>query len=102
MVQPQDSEQLELKDAVKFALEEARVVVPGIQALFGFQLIAVFNNRFEDLFGELAQRLHLAALVLVAVSCLLVLTPSAFHRLTGQDRVSRSSLCCCLSAPART
>ncbi|TLG71825.1 hypothetical protein [Methylocystis sp. B8] len=28
------------------AIEEARMVLPGIQALFGFQLIAVFNNRF--------------------------------------------------------
>ena len=26
------------------AIEEARMVLPGIQALFGFQLIAVFNN----------------------------------------------------------
>jgi hypothetical protein len=28
------------------AIEEARMVLPGIQALFGFQLIAVFNERF--------------------------------------------------------
>ena len=36
-----------LKDAVEQALEEARMVLPGIQALFGFQLIAVFNQRFD-------------------------------------------------------
>jgi hypothetical protein len=61
-------EPLGLKDALTFALEEARIVVPGIQALFGFQLIAVFNYRFEEVFGPVAQRLHLAALVLVALS----------------------------------
>jgi len=81
--------QLDLKNALTFALEEARVVVPGIQALFGFQLIAVFNNRFEELFGETAQRLHLAALVLVALSCILLLTPSALHRLAGREHISR-------------
>jgi hypothetical protein len=30
-------------------IEEARMVLPGIQALFGFQLIAVFNERFKEL-----------------------------------------------------
>jgi hypothetical protein len=91
----QEREPLGLKDALSFALEEARVVVPGIQALFGFQLIAVFNNRFEEIFGEVAQRLHLAALVLVALSCLLLLTPSAFHRLAGQRHVSAYLLKIC-------
>ena len=31
----------------QMAIEEARMVVPGLQALFGFQLIAIFNRRFE-------------------------------------------------------
>jgi hypothetical protein len=83
-----DREALPLKDAVKFALEEARVVVPGIQALFGFQLVAVFDGRFTELFGPVAQRLHVAALVLVALSCVLVLTPAAFHRIAGHEHVS--------------
>jgi hypothetical protein len=87
-----EREPLGLKDALTFALEEARVVVPGIQALFGFQLIAVFNNRFEEVFGDTAQRLHLAALVLVALSCILLLTPSALHRLAGREHVSRYML----------
>ena len=84
-----DRETLGLKDALTFALEEARVVVPGIQALFGFQLIAVFSDRFTDVFGPVAQRLHLAALVLVALACILLLTPSALHRLAGREHVSR-------------
>jgi hypothetical protein len=33
------------------AIDEARMVLPGIQALFGFQLIAVFNERFAQLPG---------------------------------------------------
>ncbi|HEY8048374.1 MAG TPA: DUF6328 family protein [Ramlibacter sp.] len=84
-----DRQTLELKDAVKLALEESRVIVPGIQALFGFQLVVVFNNRFDELFGAVAQRLHLTALVLVALSCVLLLTPAAFHRAAGNAIVSR-------------
>jgi hypothetical protein len=91
----QEREPLGLKDSLSFALEEARVVVPGIQALFGFQLIAEFNNRFDQIFGPTAQRLHLAALVLVALSCVLLLTPSAFHRLAGQQHVSAYLLKVC-------
>ena len=37
-------EQESLKDEIANLIEEARMVLPGIQALFGFQLIAVFNN----------------------------------------------------------
>ena len=33
-----------IKDALQQTLEEARMVLPGVQALFGFQLIAVFSE----------------------------------------------------------
>lgn len=67
--------------------EEARMVLPGIQALFGFQLIAIFNDRFADL--ESADRLvHLWALVLIALSIALIMTPAAYHRICEPDRTS--------------
>jgi len=37
-------EVLSLKDAVQQLLDEARMVLPGIQTLLGFQLIACFNE----------------------------------------------------------
>ena len=43
------AEPASLKDQARNVLEEARMVLPGIQALFGFQLIAVFNQRFESI-----------------------------------------------------
>jgi hypothetical protein len=43
------------------------MLLPGIQALFGFQLIAVFNARFHD-FSWIEQVLHLATQLLVAVA----------------------------------
>ncbi|TPV98900.1 MAG: hypothetical protein USCAAHI_01656 [Beijerinckiaceae bacterium] len=57
-------------------IEEARVVLPGIQDLFGFQLIAVFNERFRQL-SEGEQLIHLTAIMLVAIAIALIMTPAA-------------------------
>ena len=65
-----------LEEEIRTTIEEARMVLPGIQALFGFQLIAVFNARFHD-FSGLEQMLHLAALLLVAVAIGLWVVTSA-------------------------
>jgi len=67
-----------LEEETKTTIEEARMVLPGIQALFGFQLIAVFNTRFHD-FGSLEQILHLVALLLVAFAIALIMTPAAYQ-----------------------
>jgi signal transduction histidine kinase len=77
-----------LKDEVANAIEETRIVVPGIQALFGFQTIAVFNDRFDDLpaAGRIA---HLLALTLVAISIACILAPAAFHRIAERGLISR-------------
>ncbi len=54
------------------AIQEARMVLPGIQALFGFQLIAVFNERFKEL-AEDARLIHFSATVLIAVAIALII-----------------------------
>jgi hypothetical protein len=53
------------------------MVLPGIQALFGFQLIAVFNASFREVLTPAGQRLHLLALALVAAAIALIMTPAA-------------------------
>jgi uncharacterized membrane protein len=69
------------------AIDEGRVVLPGIQALFGFQLIAVFNERFRQL-SEGEQLIHFTAIMLVAIAIALIMTPAAYHRLAEQATVS--------------
>ncbi len=86
------SQVLAPKDAVQFALDEARMVIPGIQALFGFQLIAVFTDGFETALGPAQRALHLLALVLVTIACALVMAPAAYHRQAEQGRVSAGML----------
>jgi hypothetical protein len=61
-----------LKDEATRLIEEARMVLPGLQALLGFQLIAVFNERFDKALSPLEQHLHLAAICAVAVAGVLL------------------------------
>jgi uncharacterized protein DUF6328 len=83
-------EDLTLSEAVTLLLEECRMVLPGIQALFGFQLIAVFNTTFREGLSSTEQRFHLAAIGLVAVAVALVMAPAALHRQTSPTAATQS------------
>lgn len=84
----QEKEQVKLSDAASFLLEECRMVLPGIQAIFGFQLVAVFNQRFGDLL-EHEQTIHFIALTLNAVAIAMVMGPAAYHRIRMPFEVTR-------------
>jgi hypothetical protein len=83
-----DSEDLSLGQSAQQLLEECRMVLPGIQALFGFQLVAVFNSAFDQKLGATEQRMHLLAIALSALSVALVMTPAAYHRQMHIRRVT--------------
>jgi di/tricarboxylate transporter len=83
-----ERQELKLSEAAQTLLDECRMVLPGIQALFGFQLIAVFNNRFADDLSRPEQTLHLAAIALVAIAVAMVMTPAAYHRSHGARDVT--------------
>ena len=88
----EEGQTLELKDQLRNILEEARMVLPGVQALFGFQLVAVFQTTFRKELSPLEARLHLAAIALAALSAALVIAPAAVHRRTRPARVAPSLL----------
>jgi hypothetical protein len=81
-------EELKLKDIIKNVLEEARMVLPGIQALFGFQLIAVFNARFDHI-PAIDKTFHLIAIVLTITAIGLLMAPAAYHRHAERNSVSQ-------------
>jgi hypothetical protein len=81
-------EEVSLDSAASHLLEECRMVLPGIQALFGFQMIAVFNQGFGDKLSSGEQRLHLASIALVTLAIALVMAPAAVHRFTSLLSVS--------------
>ena len=67
-------------DKIDFALTESRVVLPGAQALFGFQLLVPLTKAFETL-PDQARTVHFVALVLVAMTVVLLISPAAIHRI---------------------
>ena len=66
------------------------MVLPGIQALFGFQLMAVFNQVFWDRLEASDRFCHFAAIALVVLSIVLVMTPAAYHRQAEPEAISRN------------
>jgi len=77
-----------LEEETRTVIEEARMVLPGIQAVFGFQLIAVFNNGFHGLMPS-EQFMHLIALILTMIAIALIMTPASYHRIAEKGTVSR-------------
>jgi hypothetical protein len=75
-----------LSKKIDYMLTEARVLIPGVQALLGFQLIAVLTRAFQQLPIGL-KATHLAALGLMTLAIVLLLAPAAFHRVAfnGED-----------------
>ena len=82
-------EEMELSKATEVLVDECRMILPGIQTLFGFQLIAVFNSTFAEKLSPLEQRLHLLAIGLIGMAIVIIMTPAAYHRQTGPQDVSK-------------
>ena len=65
-------------------LNELRVALPGVQVLFAFLLILPFSQGFPRL-TSFQEDLYLAALILTAVASVLLIAPSAFHRIVWRQ-----------------
>jgi len=75
-----DTAETKLSEKIKHVLLEAVVVLPGAQALLGFQLIATLMLGFDEL-PAWAQGVHVGSLAFVTVATILLMTPAAYHRL---------------------
>ncbi|MVW64576.1 hypothetical protein GPY61_32165 [Massilia sp. NEAU-DD11] len=75
----QASQQEKNHRAMRDIIEEARCILPGLQAVFGFQTIAVFNERFNDL-ALYAQACHMVGLALMVITMALLMTPAVYYR----------------------
>ncbi|MBV9865689.1 MAG: hypothetical protein JO316_10085 [Abitibacteriaceae bacterium] len=80
-------EQTKLNDKVRHALTEARMVLPGAQALLGFQFIGMMKEGFDKLPAS-SQHLHLVSLALIAFSTILLMAPAAYHRLVEKGEAT--------------
>ena len=73
-------EREKLSNRIKHVLTECRVVLPGSQALLGFQFVVILTESFDKL-PPLSKYIHLAALGLNALTIVLLITPAAYHRM---------------------
>jgi hypothetical protein len=65
-------------------LNELRVVMPGVQVLFGFLLTVPFQQRFTEV-DDFQRIVYFITLLLTAASAAFLMGPSAFHRLTFRE-----------------
>jgi cation transport ATPase len=61
-------------------VEEHRLAMPGTQVLFAFLLILPFQQRFRELSNQQTY-VYYSALVCAAVAIVLLITPTAAHRI---------------------
>lgn len=69
-----------LSDKIEHVLTEARLILPGAQALLGFLFVAVLMESFDKL-PDTSKYMHLASLMLIALTIVLLMTPAAYHRI---------------------
>lgn len=90
---PTSDNKTPLEARIDYVLTEARVVLPGAQALLGFQLAIVLTGGFAEL-PPAVKAIHGIALALIAISTMLLIAPAAYHRIVyaGRDEPGFHSL----------
>lgn len=62
-------------------LQELRIALPGVQVLFAFLLAVPFQQNFERI-TPFQEKVYFATLLSTAISTALLISPSAYHRMT--------------------
>jgi hypothetical protein len=101
MQQPEKPTPLETQ--VDQLLTEARLIIPGVQALLGFQLTVTLTQAFAELPTQ-AKIAHAVALCCIGLAVILVMAPASVHRIafSGQDDPDflKIGSCFVVAAPA--
>ena len=66
-------------------LQELRVALPGVQVLFAFLLTVPFQGGFTDV-TPFQEKVYFACLLLTAISAALLISPTAYHRMTFREQ----------------
>lgn len=98
---PQADVKVSLKEQITEMLTETRIVLPGVQALLGIQLIAYLMREFRSL-SPLDKSVHTVGLMLLVTAMILLMTPASFHRIAEHgehtERADRVGVACLLAA----
>ncbi len=80
-----ESERERLNRNLNELLQELRIALPGVQVLFAFLLAVPFQQRFSET-TAFQRNLFFVTLLLTAISTALLISPTAFHRITFRLR----------------
>jgi hypothetical protein len=80
------TQQPPLKERIKEVLIETRMVLPGAQALMGFQFAIMMMDGFDKA-PAVSKYIHFASLSATALGTIFLIMPAAFHRIVfrGED-----------------
>jgi hypothetical protein len=76
----QETVRTPLHAKIEQMLTESRVIIPGAQALLGFQLAVVLTESFDRL-PTLSKTVHAVSLGCMALAIVLLMAPAAYHRI---------------------
>jgi amino acid transporter len=79
-----DQKQHDLDRELIELLNELRVALPGVQVLFAFLLIVPFSNGWDKV-TDLQRDIFFVAFIATCVSSVLLIAPSAHHRLLWRE-----------------
>ena len=74
-------------------LNELRVALPGVQVLFAFLLTIPFSRGWPKT-TQLEHDLFFLALLAAVASTVLLMAPSAYHRILFRSRMTVRDACC--------
>lgn len=74
-----------IDDAFEQLLQETRIALPGVQVLFGFLLTAPFQQGFDQRLDAGDRRVFYATVISLAVATVLLIAPTAHHRMRFPD-----------------
>lgn len=77
-----------IKEKITTLSTEIRVILPGAQALLGFQFSAFLTNAFGKL-PEVGKLIHFACLSSMAFAVVLLMAPAAYHRIAASGENSK-------------
>jgi predicted membrane channel-forming protein YqfA (hemolysin III family) len=83
-----ETEQERLDRNLNELLQELRVAIPGVQVLFAFLLTVPFQTGFSKV-NNFQRDIYFATLVCTAISAVLLMSPTAYHRLTFRYQQKR-------------
>lgn len=86
-----DKEKTPLEAKVHQVMTEARIILPGAQAVLGFQFITVLTFSFAGL-PHAIQVAHLISLFAVALAVILLLAPASYHRIVERGENTKPAL----------